>query len=417
MVTQTNSSEIISECLQKYGNGELFPRTDGLQFEARRAEARRRYLESHPLLDPEHRQAILQAAATPGMTREDLIAAWGLLEEDTRMVFGHVTEDRLNAYAYFKGFAVGEAYALYLRDDIVVGIRQTAELVAPHEDELAMRFAEEHEGLHYFYAGGDGRLRGSDVDQFHIDWDSLHLHFYRVEVVAPTTDSRIKRLIQANGLVKEYEIRLLRLGYESWTAPTELRARVALSLLPYPENQPVKSPAAAPTLAPGSVVALPPSSLDSRAAAPAPPAEWSAYIAGSRKQEAAFPAGDGEVELVKVEWVRERIFCVDQVPLKVNGLSLYDLVELEWVDGDAVPRFKQVVERRGRTIRAVMNDPAREDSMRHFAKVHVAERKRYRYEKPVLAFTIVEPELDALMKEWLSYLPASWVYTDTLTQK
>jgi hypothetical protein len=108
---------------------------------------------------------------------------------------------------------------------------------------------------------------------------------------------------------------------------------------------------------------------------------------------------------------------VDRVPLGVNGVSLYDLVELEWPAGEVVPRFKQVTERRGRTIRALMTDPAREDSIRHFAKLHVADRKRYRYEKPVLAFTIVEPELDELMKEWLGYLPVTWVYTDTLSQK
>lgn len=418
MVTKTNSSEIITECLKEHGKGELFARTDGLQFEARRAEARHQYLEAHPQLSSDHRQLILQAAATPGMTREDVIAAWGLLEEDTRTVFGHVTDDRLNAFACFKGFAIGALCALYLKVDVVVGIRETDELVQPHEDELAMRFAEEHEGLHYFYEGNDDRLRGSDVDQFHIDWDTLHHHLYRVEVVMPITDSRIKRLIEAKGLIKEYEIKLLRLGYESWNAPTELRSLVALGLLPYPDrDQPevTGSSSGAQTLAPGSVVALPPSSLTSEPEA-LPPAEWSAYVAGGG-QHAAFPAGDGEVELLKVEWVRERIFRVERVPLRVNGVSLYDLVELEWLTGEVVPRFKQVTERRGRTIRALMTDPAREDSIRHFAKLHVADRKRYRYEKPVLAFTIVEPELDELMKEWLGYLPVTWVYTDTLSQK
>jgi len=418
MVIETNSSEIISECAKEYGKGELFSRTDGLQFEARRVEARRSYLESHAQLDPDHRQAILAAAATPGMTRQDVSAAWGLLEEDTRTVFGHVTEDRLNAYAYFKGFAVGDVYALYLRDDIVVGIRQTEELVPPHEDELAMRLAEENEGLHYFYEGADGRIRGSDRDQFHMDWDSLHLHLYRVEEVMPITDRRIKHLIDAKGLVKEYEIALLRLGYESWTAPTELRARVALSLLPYPEPARASEERPGPgTLAAGSVVALPSSSLDPAPDALFPPAEWLTYVAGGRQKEAAFPGIDNEVEMLPVEWIRERIFRVDQVPLRVNGVSLHDLVELEWQEGDVVPRFLRVVERRGRTIRAMMTDPSREDSLRHFAKLHVEDRKRYRYEKPVLAFTILEPELDELMKEWLGYLPVSWVYTDTLNQK
>src|SRR6185503_20837454 len=98
-----NSGEIISECLKEYGQGKLFARTDGLQFEPRRAEVRRAYLEAHPETDPQHREAILNAAITPGMTRDEVIAAWGLLEEDTRTSFGHVTEDRWIAFAYFTG--------------------------------------------------------------------------------------------------------------------------------------------------------------------------------------------------------------------------------------------------------------------------------------------------------------------------
>jgi hypothetical protein len=300
----------------------------------------------------------------------------------------------------------------------VIGIQRSDELVAPHEDELAMRLAEERDGLHFFYEGGDGRLRGSDTDQFRMDWDTMHLHLYRIEVVLPVSSSRIKRLIDAEGLTREYEIALLRLGHDSWSAPTELCTRIALSLLPYPKpaDEENEEPAKVQTVAPGTVIALPSSSLKPEPAMVFPPAEWLAYVSDGRQKEAAFPRGDGGgFELIKVEWARESIFRIDQVPLRVDGVSLYDLVELEWQDGDVIPRFKQMVERRARTIRAVMNDPAREDSIRHFAKVHVADRKRYRYERPVLAFTIMEPELDELMKEWLGYLPVSWVYTDTLT--
>ena len=287
----------------------------------------------------------------------------------------------------------------------------------PHEHELAMRLAEEHDGLFYFYEGGDDRLRGSDRDQFHMDWDSMHLHLYRVDEVLPLSDARIKRLFQTKGLMKEYEIALLRLGYDSWAAPSELCSQVALSIFPYPSEQSVEPVSHTPALAAGSVVALPASPLEPEFAELLPPAEWSAHVAGGGQQEAKFPGSDGEVELLRVDWVRERIFRVDQVPLRVNGVSLYDLVELEWPEGDAVPCFRQVVERRGRTIRAVLNDSGREDAIRHFAKMHVGDRKKYRYERPVLAMTITEHELDDLSKEWLSYLPVSWVYTDTLMQR
>ena len=108
------SSEIISECLKRYGEGQLFFRRDGLEFEAQRVRQRQDYLESHPEIDEQHRHAIAQAAVTPGMTREEVVAAWGLLSADTRMSFGHVKDDRRAAYAVFTGFAVGAAIDSHL---------------------------------------------------------------------------------------------------------------------------------------------------------------------------------------------------------------------------------------------------------------------------------------------------------------
>ena len=79
------SSEIISECVKEHGSGELFFRRDGLEFESRRVEARQAYLAAQTELDEGHRLAISQAAITPGMTKPQVTAAWGLLEEDTRL--------------------------------------------------------------------------------------------------------------------------------------------------------------------------------------------------------------------------------------------------------------------------------------------------------------------------------------------
>jgi hypothetical protein len=425
MNVEVNSGEIISECLKEYGKGNLFVRADGLGFEERRAEARRQYLESHAAIDPEYRQAIMTAAITPGMTREEVIAAWGLLAEDTRTVFGHVTDDRRTAYAYFKGLDVGACYALYLKDDVVLGVRQTDELVPPHEHELTMRLAEENYGLFYFYDGTDGQMRGSNVEQYHMDWDTQHLHLYTIETVVPCGLREVERHLRAKGLIRQYEIALLRLGYDSRTAPDELRTRVALSTLPYPHERPRESDeqettpvTTAAAQVPNSPIPLPPSSLEPpEDPTLGPPEKWFAYLAFGHQQEVAFPSTDDQVELVKVEWKRARLFRVAQVTLLVNDVSLYDLVEAEWRDGDLIPHFKRVAERSGhRTIRAVVTDLESEASIRHFAKLNTTDRKRYRYEKGVLAFTISESELDEIAKEWLGYLPLSWVYTDTLSQ-
>jgi hypothetical protein len=423
MNVEANSHEIISECLKHYGKGQCFSRTDGLQFEARRAELRRAYLESHPDLEEEFRKAILAAAAIPGMTRDQVVAAWGLLEEDTRLVFGNVTEDRLSAYGYFTGFNVGACHALYLKDDVVVGIRETEELVPPHAQELDMRFAEEDQGVHFFYDGDDGQVRGSDVDQFHIDWDTLHLHLYSVELVRPSSPEKIEQHIRKKGLIREYEIAFLRLGYYSQTAPEEVRSRIALCLLPYTGLHRTatieqEAPLTDRDVAPRGPIALPRSALASEETSGfQPPAEWLAHIAEHAQQQAIFPSEGGGRELLKVEWKGGRIFRVDQIPCWVNAVSLYDLVEVDWSDEEIVPLFKRVAERSGlRTIRAVVNDPKGTWLIERFADINFSDPKRYRIDKRVLALTIEEPKLDDIAKEWLSYLPVSWSYTDTLTQ-
>lgn len=410
------SSEIVFECLKEHGKGKLFFRTDGLQFESRRAEVRSQYLEAHPEIKTEHREAILKGAITPGMTRDEVIAGWGLVEEDTRTAFGHVVDDQRSGFGYFTGFAVGEGYALYLKDEIVVGVRPTEELVPPHELELTMRLAEEDFGLFYFYEGGDGQIRGSDREQRYLDWDSQHLHLYRVELVPPTSLRRVEDRIRANGLIREYEIALIRLGYNSRTAPDELRTQVALKTLPYPARKREAEEQLPHTAT--SVIELPPSPLEPPEDPTLnPPEKWFAYLAFGHQQEVAIPCGDDRIELLRVDWIRDRLFRINQVPLLTNEVSLYDLVEAEWREGNLIPWFKHVAEKsRLRTVRAIVSDPESEAAVRHFAKVNIADRGRYRYENGVLAFGIEEPELDAIAKEWLSYLPLTWVYTDTLAQ-
>ncbi|HEV7474471.1 MAG TPA: DUF4265 domain-containing protein [Pyrinomonadaceae bacterium] len=417
-----NSSEIIFECLQEHGKGKFFPRTDGLRFEDQRAAMRAAYLESHPRINPEHRQAIEMASATPGMSREEVVAAWGLLDEDTRTVFGHVTDTVLATYAYFSGFRVGPPYTIYLKNDFVLGIRQTDELVAPHELELTMRLAEETEGLHFFYAAKEGRLIGSDVDQVHIDWDTLHHHLYRIESVVPHGFSQIERHLAEKGLLREYELACVRQGFDSWSAPDERRSLIALSILPYPvprwtQSERQAAASAPPQLVNSGPIALPPSELMPENRGNLPPEEWFAHIAGGGQQIAAFLAGDGRIEMLKVERIRECVFRVAQVPLSIDDLAPYDQVEMEWLAGDVIPRFKRIVGRGGhRVIRAVVSDSSREQSIRRFAKLNAVDPKSYRYNEGVLAFTIVKSELDELAKEWLGYLSLTWVYTDTLTQ-
>jgi hypothetical protein len=55
--------------------------------------------------------------------------------------------------------------------------------------------------------------------------------------------------------------------------------------------------------------------------------------------------------------------------------------------------------------------------MSEFLKLHMQRfHPNYHHENNVLTFTISGPELREDTRNWLDYLDASWIYTDTLTQ-
>ena len=442
---EITSGQIVFDCLKEYGKGELFLRTDGLQFEERRARVRLQYLEAHP--ETAHYNAIENAAVTPGMTRAEVIAAWGLIEEDTRMAFGHVTEERRVAFAYFTGIEVGVRYALYFKGDRLAGVRQTEELVAPHERELDMRFAEQRNSF-YFYDGNDGQLRGSNVDQYNMDWDTAHLRLYTVDILPRSSHYRIEYELKKKGVFEEYERVLTELGYQPSTVTAEVQNRIALSLLPYPPlteadlKKAMPKPAEGedwrllpasdfpeieetPTIPHAPLREAPASTADSNARSlindetppPMPPPEWFEYVADGREQQAVFPTADGKVELVNVHWWEELLFVIKQIPLLVNGISYADVVEVEWREGEIIPHFKRVVDSEGERVVRVTAVGSNEKAMNEFLKDHMDRRHlSYRYENNVLVFGIVGPELDEGTRNWLSYLDASWIYTDTLSQ-
>jgi hypothetical protein len=400
------SSEIIYECLKEHGKGSLFFRTDGLQFEARRAQLRREYLQTRPETTPQHHEAILKAAVTPGMTKPEVTAAWGLIEEDTRTAFGHVTDDERAAYAYFTGFAVGESYALYFKDDVVLGVQQTEELVPPHERELGMRLAEETRALFYFYDYGDATgLTGCDTDDAHADWNAEHAPPRRREPLAPGSVATFAEHLTEKGLLAEYLSALERSGLDRESLSVAECADVVLKLLPYP---PLPQTGEQKTI------------LDDRGnpvKLRRPPEEWFWEIARGAPRQVAFDSVDGTVELVRVQWFKGGVFLVSQIPLRVNGISQFDLIKAEWQGGDPIPRFQRVLRNIGyRTVRIVLNNEGWRPYVIEFVTDYVRERYfgRQRLADDILAFTIPESTLPDECQRELWRLRAEWIYTDTL---
>jgi hypothetical protein len=389
---EITSAQIISECLKEHGKGQLFFRTDGLEFEERRSELRRNYLDARETASPENRAAIVKAAITPGMTREEVSAAWGLLEEDTRLSFGNVTDDGSAVYAFFT-LRVGDIYALYFKDRMLIGVRRTDNEVPAHEHELAMRLAEEYSGLYYFHDRHEGGVRGSDLEPV-ISWPV----------------KRIEQHIRAKNLFREYEAALQKSGLDRENLSEVDCAQVALSILPYPappqeisyadvlddEGQPMRSQSTS-----------------------TPTEEWFWHIAEGNPRQVAFPTFDGEVELLSVRWFKESIFIVNEVPLRVDGVCQFDQVLVEWREGDPIPHFQQVIEHDGyRTVRVTLTDAENKRHLDRFVRDFVARKfdGRYRYEGNVLAFTIGYYELSNMLKRVLGYPGITWIYTDTLNQ-
>ena len=113
---------IMSSCDERRGEGLVFFRRDGLEFSPERVRLRAEYLRQHPDIKPEYRRALERAGVTHGMTRWEVIAAWGLLEEDFKTVGGRRTADTYNSYEWWLGFRIGQHYDFSLKNDNVASI-------------------------------------------------------------------------------------------------------------------------------------------------------------------------------------------------------------------------------------------------------------------------------------------------------
>ena len=247
---------IISECRQYYGHGQVFYRTDGLAFEERRAAKRDAYLREHPETRPEYRDLIEKAGVTPGMLRDELIAAWGLIQEDLSNLVGRKTADEHDYYARWRGFNVGRPYEVFLIHNTVVGVREDPqgafykekpfeppepppmrrpETEPPEElRKTDAALADAYFGYWAHYFTNDGRLFGTPHD-----YETLHLYpgddghlWYEIEYFTSLPDvfEQVERRIEEWGGAERYHAALRAKGRERDTATLEERARAALDI-------------------------------------------------------------------------------------------------------------------------------------------------------------------------------------------
>ena len=78
---------------------------------------------------------------------------------------------------------------------------------------------------------------------------------------------------------------------------------------------------------------------------PTPPDEW--FIQSYAKDDVRVNFYDvhGQVEAISAFWREGNVFWLDETPLLVDGVSMEDVVEVEWRENEITPYFVQVTEK------------------------------------------------------------------------
>jgi hypothetical protein len=136
---------------------------------------------------------------------------------------------------------------------------------------------------------------------------------------------------------------------------------------------------------------------------PIPPDEW--FIESYAKDDVRVNFYDiyGKVEPIPAFWREGNIFWLDETPLRVNGVSIEDVVEVEWRENEITPYFVRIREKSNfRTFRAQLSSKdATDKRLVEFLKTNTYS---YRIDRNVLAFSVYRDAGDPVMEviEWLT---------------
>lgn len=75
------------------------------------------------------------------------------------------------------------------------------------------------------------------------------------------------------------------------------------------------------------------------------PDEW--FIESYAKDDVRVNFYDiyGKVEAIPAFWMEDNIFSLDETPLRVDEISIEDLVEVEWRENEIMPYFLRIKEK------------------------------------------------------------------------
>lgn len=129
---------------------------------------------------------------------------------------------------------------------------------------------------------------------------------------------------------------------------------------------------------------------------------WLTYCLGEHVQLVFHDAEGQIVETVEATWERDNIFCIQQTPLKIDGVSLEDAVEVRWEAGDLTPIFVRVKEKSSCKKIRVDLSMLNAKSQRHFVEALRDKVFDYRLGDNVLVITYYDDP------DWTLELLAGW---------
>lgn len=135
---------------------------------------------------------------------------------------------------------------------------------------------------------------------------------------------------------------------------------------------------------------------------PTPPDEW--FIQSYAKDDVRVNFYDvhGQVEAISAFWREGNVFWLDETPLLVDGVSMEDVVEVEWRENEITPYFVQVTEKSTlRTFRAKLSSKDATD--KRLVDYLKANTYSYRIDRDIFAFTVYDDPDDSVMEviEWM----------------
>lgn len=239
---------------------------------------------------------------------------------------------------------------------------------------------------------------------------------------------RMEKLIEKSGQLEEYVQLLVGAGADLQMATIEQRCQALLEApytIPPPPPEPITDQpysfeivdavyerivisSSTDTIVEAEVAK--PAEVEPTRELPYPPDDWWSFYVLGEKIAVTFVDKNGEIEKVDAVYENEaNLFSVRQTPLRIDGVSYYDTIEVRWEDGELTPIFERIHEKEGYgTIRVDLKKGSRKRRKNLIGRLDI---ELPRYDGDILVFTYWGYKYSSLVWE-LNRSELHWEFAD-----